>query len=444
MTRARKTIFIVEDDPWYSRLLQTHLGKNEALKVEVFATGKDLLDALHRQPDAITLDYYLPDASADELLPKLRARVPDTPVIVISEQEDLQKALQLLRQGARDYLIKAEDTRDRLWQLLRNTLFREDGRGSASREAPVKRPVLVGDSPAMMAVHELIDKAARARITVSITGPSGSGKELVAQAIHLLGDTASQPFVAVNVSAIPEGLVESELFGVEPGAFTSADARRVGKLEQAGRGTLFLDEIGDMDLASQAKLLRVLQEREFVRLGDNRVRPMECRVIVATHRDLQAMVEEGTFREDLYYRILGLPIRVPPLADRAEDILPLARYFLEEAVREGTVPGERRLSPEAEERLLQYDYPGNIRELKAIVLLAAVLCENGVIGSADLHFHGRERSLREPAQAMTLKRYNAMLIRQYLDRNDGNVVATAKQLGIGKSTLYRMLKDNAL
>ena len=337
-------IFVIEDNEWYGELLVHRLSQNPNHSVFRFTTARACLEQLGEQPDFITLDYSLPDAKGEEVLRQIRERVPGTEVIVISGQEDVRTAVNMLQQGAYDYLVKDENTLDRLWNIVskveqqarlrrENSQLRQQigARYSASQ-------AILGEHSSIQAVHTLIAKAARTTITVSVSGETGTGKELVAKAIHFQSNRAAQPFVAVNMAAIPRELVESELFGHEKGAFTGAVARRVGRLEEANGGTLFLDEIADLDLSLQAKLLRVLQEREVTRVGGSQALPFDVRLIVATHRDLLAEVQAGRFREDLYYRLLGLPVALPPLRQRGTDVLLLAEAFVQEFCSLNNIP----------------------------------------------------------------------------------------------------------
>jgi DNA-binding NtrC family response regulator len=289
-------------------------------------------------------------------------------------------------------------------------------------------------------VFALLEKAVKTNISVSITGETGTGKELVAKAIHYNSKRKDKPFVAVNITAIPRDLIESELFGHEKGAFTGALSKRVGKFEEAEGGTIFLDEIGEMDLALQAKLLRVLQEREITRLGSNQVIKLDVRVITATHKNLSEEVKQGRFREDLYYRLLGLPIELPPLRDRGNDILLIAKFFLDQFARENQL-SKLKLAPEAQEKLLTYNYPGNIRELKSIIELAAVMCENGEIQAGNITFSSASRPDSFLFQEMNMQEYMYRIIRHYLNKYDNNVLEVAERLDIGKSSLYRYLKE---
>ena len=327
-------VFVVEDDEFYSEALEYHLSLNPEITVTKFANAKGCLKNLDMNPDAITLDSSLPDMSGVDFLKKVKEYNSDIPVVVISDQEDIKAAITLLKLGAYDYILKDVDTKDRVWNIIKN-IRANDGlkREISELRRQVKKKYdfstnIIGNSPSMSKVFAMIEKAVKSNITVSITGETGTGKEVVAKSIHYNSLRAKKPFVAVNITATPSELVESELFGHEKGSFTGANARRIGKFEEAGEGTIFLDEIGEMSINMQSKLLRVLQERELTRVGGNGTVKIKCRVLSATHRDMAEEVRNGNFREDLYYRLLGLPISLPPLRERGNDTLLLAKYFI--------------------------------------------------------------------------------------------------------------------
>ncbi|MBL7923394.1 MAG: sigma-54-dependent Fis family transcriptional regulator [Bacteroidia bacterium] len=442
-------IFVVEDDLWYGELLVHHLSLNPDNHVKRFENAAEVLAALPDQADVITLDYSLPDMRGDELLRKITSMLPEVAVIVISGQEDISTALNLLRQGAYDYFVKNDETKERLWNAVNNI------RKNVALQYEVRnlreqigyqydlQHLIIGSSEQMKKVFSLITKAAGTNINVSVSGETGTGKELVAKAIHHNSSRAGKPFMAVNVASIPKDLLESELFGHEKGAFTGAIQSRPGKFEEAAGGTLFLDEIADLDFALQVKLLRVLQEREVTRLGSNRVIPIDVRIITATHKNLADEVRVGLFREDLFYRILGLPVHLPPLRERGNDILLLAKHFLDSFCSSNKLH-RKSFSVQAREKLLAYRYPGNVRELKAVVELAAVMTDHDQIDADDISF----TAARTPAdlldQDMTLEEFNHKIIRHYLDRFDNNVIEVARRLDIGKSTIYRMMKEGKI
>lgn len=442
-------VFVVEDDLWYGELLVHHLSLNPDNKVQRFESAADLMDALSERPDVITLDYTLPDMKGDVLYKKIRAVLPDAMVIMISGQEDIATALNLLREGVYDYLVKNEETKDRLWNAVnnirKNLALRDEVqalREQIDHQFDLQH-LIIGNCEPMKKVFTLIAKAASTNINVSVSGETGTGKELVAKAIHYNSQRSRKPFVAVNVASIPRDLIESELFGHEKGAFTGAVATRIGKFEEANGGTLFLDEIADLDLALQVKLLRVLQEREVSRIGSNQVISFDVRVIVATHKNLNEEVIAGRFREDLFYRLLGLPIELPPLKERGNDILLLAKHFLD-AFCSSNKLHKKNFNAAAREKLLNYRYPGNVRELKAVVELAAVMTDNDAIDAEDISFTAARTPSDLLDQDLTLEEFSQKIIRHYLGRFDNNVVDVARRLGIGKSTIYRMMKEGKL
>jgi two-component system response regulator AtoC len=440
-------IFIAEDDVWYSEILRYHLELNPEYEVKTFDSGKKIIKALHEKPNVITLDYSLPDINGKKLLSFLKKESPDTAVVIISGQEDIATAVALLKDGAYDYIVKDDDTKERVWQTILHIRENSNLKNQIDQlKIEIQKKYdfsksIKGKSPGIKKVFGLIEKAITNNITVSITGETGTGKEVIAKAIHYNAERKKEPFVAINVTAIPSELIESELFGHERGAFTGAQTRRIGKFEEAGKGTIFLDEIGEMDASMQSKLLRVLQEREVVRIGGNEVVKLKCRVVVATHRDLLEEVKKGNFRQDLYYRLLGLPIELPPLRARKEDVLILAKHFVETFAKENGVP-PKNISEKANKKLLGYSYPGNIRELKAMIELATVLADGDEIEPVNINFPSSDPLADLILEEKSLKEYNHVIIKHFLNKYNNNVVQAAKALDIGKSTIYRMLKEN--
>jgi len=440
------TIFVVEDNDWYNRLLVHTLSLNPDHVVKSFSNGKEFLDSLHEAPDIVTLDYRLPDITGLELLKRIRQENSDLQVILISEQEDINTVVNLLQHGAYDYITKSNDIRDRLLntvQNIRNGIGLKREISSLRREIQKKysfRQSILGESPAIKSIYELIEKALGTNITVTISGETGTGKELVAKAIHYNSKRRDKSFVAANVAAIPAELIESELFGHEKGSFTGAAFRRIGRFEEADGGTLFLDEIGEMNPAFQVKLLRVLQEKEFVRIGSNNPVKTDCRIIVATNKNLKEEVKKGKFREDLYYRLLGLPIELPPLRERGNDILILARHFIGQFCAENEMP-LKKLSAPAQKKLLQYSFPGNIRELKSVIELALTLSARDEIEPADLVLDAGDPLSVAVHENLTLRECEMRIIKAALKKNNDDIKLTATQLDIGVSTIYRLLKE---
>jgi two-component system, NtrC family, response regulator AtoC len=441
-------IFIVEDDLFYSKLIRHKLSMDPEFEVQIFNDGKSLLE-YHEEPEVITLDYSLPDYSGLEILPKITARFPNSQVIILSAQENVSTAIEMLKKGAYDYIVKDEEAMNKLWHIVHKSIEHQELKnevrvlteGISSKYA--FRDYIKGNSETMQRVFELLEKTVYTSINVVITGETGTGKEVVAKAIHYNSNRSKHPFVALNVSAIPKELIESEMFGYEKGAFTGADKSKPGKFEEAHKGTIFLDEIGELDITVQAKLLRVLQEREVTRLGSNKSILFDTRILVATHRNLLEEVKAGRFREDLFYRLLGISIDLPPLREREGDILILANLFIKEFCKSNQI-SKKELSKEAIRKLNAYHFPGNVRELKAIVEIAAVMCNGDIISGENIVFHQSHSFENLLNNELTLEQYNAKIIQRFLEQYNWNVVKVAEKLDIGKSTIYRMIKEGEI
>jgi len=442
-------ICIVEDDKWYAELLKYNLELNPDNLVNCYDNGVQFLKDCKSSPDLICLDYNMPDIDGLELFKRTKEKFKNSEIIIISGQNDVSTAIDLLKKGAYDYLVKDNDTNERLWNAILK--IREKGNLQAEVtklrkevESKYDYSSFVGESSQIKKTFSLIEKAAKTNITVSISGETGTGKEVVAKSIHYNSKEKNKPFVAVNVAAIPNELIESELFGHEKGAFTGASNKRIGKFEEANGGTIFLDEIGEMDLNIQAKLLRVLQEKEIVRVGGNAKIPLKSRVIIATHKNLMEEVSNGNFRQDLYYRLLGIPIEIPALRKREGDITLLANFFLYTFCKENSMT-IKTLSKAAVVKLNTYQFPGNVRELKALIELAVVMSEGDEIQEEDISLKVNGDSLSNlMTQELSLKEYIAKIVQHVLDNNNKNVIQSAKILSIGKSTIYRMIQTKEI
>ena len=382
-------VLIVDDEKNIRESLRKYLGleKIDSLGAE---SGEDALEALCRESfDALVLDLKLPGMSGQQLLEKMQQRGISTPVIMISAHGDIPDAVQALKSGAKDYLVKPFDPAElsiRLRSLVENKR-RENTLEAEARTSIHKKSfgatLLRGNSPAISEISRQIDKIAGSAVTVLITGDSGTGKEIVAREIHARSPRREEPFVAVNIGGIHEGLMESELFGHEKGSFTGASNRKQGLFELAGQGCIFLDEIGEMPMSLQIKLLRVLQDKKIRRLGGTSDIPINARIISATNQDLETQIKSGKFREDLYYRLNVFRMYLPPLRERRQDIPVLAEYFLEKHSGR-TKPS---LTPEALSKLENYPFPGNVRELENIIERSLIYCENSVIRDSDIDLH---------------------------------------------------------
>jgi two-component system response regulator AtoC len=442
-------IFVVDDDPWYSQILEYHLSLNPDYEVTCFASGKECLKNLHLNPQLITVDYSMDDMTGDELLEKIRNWNTQIPVVVISGQEEISVALELLKKGAYDYLIKDDNTKDLLWNSViraREIQALRDEVNHLQEQLGEKftfEKTIIGQSAAIKKTFKMMEKACKSNINVSVTGETGTGKEVVAKAIHFNSDRSKKPFIAVNMAAIPAELIESELFGHEKGAFTGAIARKKGKFEEAQGGTVFLDEIAELDLNLQSKILRVIQEREITRVGGSELVKLNVRVIVATHKDLQKEVQDKNFREDLFYRVMGLPIELPPLRERGNDVLILANHFISAYAKENKQP-KAKMTKEAKEKLLKYNFPGNVRELKAMIDLAAVLCDENTITDNDINYTYIKSGQVFLAEEKSLREYTCDIVKYFLTKYNNDVVNVSKRLNVGKSTLYKMISDKEI
>jgi DNA-binding NtrC family response regulator len=440
-------IFVVEDNEWYRKLLVHTISLNPDYEVKAFETGKELLNAMDECPDVVTVDYRLPDMLGSELMQKIRNIHPETAILAISEQEDIETAVDLLKLGAYDYIVKSNDIRNRLLNTLQHVqkqaklIQRIETLEKEVQDKYNFDQTIIGQSQPVKKLFDLLRKAVTTNITVSITGETGTGKEVVAKAIHYNSPNRDLPFVAVNVAAIPKELFESELFGHEKGSFTGANNMRKGKFEEADGGTLFLDEIAELDPVFQAKMLRALQEREITRIGSNVPIPFNCRIIVATHKNLQEEVRNGNFREDLYYRLYGLPIELPPLRERDKDIVLLATTFIKRFCAENKIE-EKKLSTGAQQKLLGYQWPGNIRELKSVAELSVVLASTNQIEPEDIMLSTNNVLPDVLGEELTLREYNRRIVQLYLSRYDNNTKLVAEKLDIGQTTIYRMLKED--
>ncbi|MBS0416383.1 MAG: nitrogen regulation protein NR(I) [Proteobacteria bacterium] len=454
-------IWLVDDDASIRWVLEKAL-RNGGMAPRAFEAAEPALDALRREsPDVLITDIRMPGQSGLELLKKIRDARPALPVIVMTAHSDLGSAVSAYEGGAFEYLPKPFDI-DQAVALVKRAANAHPQAGVDSTGTP-RIPELLGRAPAMQQVFRAIGRLARSSVTVLITGESGTGKELVARALHDHSPRAGKPFIALNTAAIPADLLESELFGHEKGAFTGADSQRRGRFEQSDGGTLFLDEIGDMSTPLQTRLLRVLAEGEFYRVGGQTPIRTDVRVIAATHQNLQERVQQGSFREDLYHRLNVIRIELPPLRARSEDIPTLLSHYMNVAAHElGVEP--KVLAPEAEAKLSAYGWPGNVRELVNLCRRMSVLAPGSEVGPEDLppevgasvatssadadwakalsswadrHAMSGKKPMLDEAQP----EFERVLIRSALKRTQGHRQEAARLIGWGRNTLTRKLKE---
>jgi DNA-binding NtrC family response regulator len=447
---VKARVLVVDDEERMASVIAMALGR-AGYECETCTSGEAALAAVDaRGADVVVTDWRMPGMDGIELLRRLHAKRPGLPVILITAHGSVPSAVAAMREGAFDYITKPFDNDElralvgRALDLTRlereNRYLRQE---VASRYAP---DAMVAESARSRELLELVRRIAASKATVLIQGESGTGKELVARLLHYWSDRVGQPFVAVNCKAFAEGVLESELFGHEKGAFTGAATARAGCFERAQGGTLFLDEIGEVSLDFQAKLLRVLQEGEVLRVGGTQPRRIDVRVVAATNRVLREEVQAGRFRDDLFFRLNVIPMQLAPLRERREDVLPLAAHFL---ARHAAGGGRRLvLSPEAERAIAEHPWPGNVRELENVVERAVVLARGETIQPEDLLLEqtlGVVASARAPVETEgtlqeSLDRAAAARIRAALDAAHGQRAEAAKALGIERTTLYRMMK----
>ncbi len=463
------SVWIVDDDQSIRWVLERALVQ-AGIDQESFADAETMLQRIEReQPDVVISDIRMPGIDGLELLQRIRENHPGLPVIITTAHSDLDSAVAAYQQGAFEYLPKPFDI-DEVVAVTERALahVREQSRGRGikkSNEATAPTPEIIGEAPAMQEVFRAIGRLAHSNITVLINGESGTGKELVARALHRHSPRASAPFIALNMAAIPRDLMESELFGHEKGAFTGANSRREGRFEQANGGTLFLDEIGDMPAETQTRLLRVLADGEFYRVGGHTSQKTDVRIIAATHQDLEGLVRRGDFREDLFHRLNVIRIHIPKLAERREDIPRLMSFFFEKAARE--LGGDKKvLLPETEQFLVSLDWPGNVRQLENTCRWLTVMASGREIHLSDLppelgrvheeqlsdqdmewqellcHWarqelvSGKQHILREAVPA-----FERALIDVALAHTRGRKRDAAELLGWGRNTLTRKMKE---
>lgn len=469
------TVLVAEDDQAIRTVVSRALAR-QGYTVQATSVASALWRWIAEgKGDVVVCDVWLPDENALDLLPRIKALRPDLPVVLMSAQSTILTAVRATERGAFDYLPKPFDIAQ-LVSTVQRALARRRSRPLEGALAPQSENLpIVGRSPAMQEIYRMVARLAGTDLTVLIHGESGTGKELVARALHDFGKRRGGPFVAVNMAAIPRELIESELFGHEKGAFTGAIARRAGRFEQAEGGTLFLDEIGDMPLEAQTRLLRVLQQGEFVPVGGKEPLRTNVRIVAASHRDLAQLVRQGLFREDLFYRLNVVPLRLPPLRERIEDIPALAQHFLAKAQAEG-LPA-KILSPGAVARLKAHDWPGNVRELENLIRRIAVLYVEETIEEEVIE---RELARTRPTAAeptaplqdrpvdlasavesfldrfylaydaaappamvyeRVLREVERPLIERTLRLTRGNQLEAARVLGINRNTLRKKIRD---
>lgn len=444
------SILIIEDDPIMG-LGMEHLLRSQGYEVSLATDGRLGIDMIKKMmPEIVITDIKLPMVDGFQILSYIKDNNLKCGVIIITAYAEIKDAVKAIRMGAFDYIAKPFSNDELLIALERyinfSTLQTEITKLKDSLREKVEFESIIGVSAAMKNIFDYISSVADTDMPILIRGESGTGKELVANAIHNLSGRRDKLFVKINCAAIPEGLFESEIFGHEKGSFTGADKRRIGKFEYADRGTIFFDEIGDIPLHLQPKMLRVLEEGAITRLGDNKPIKVDVRCIFATKKDLKEAVASGQFRDDLYYRINVMPITIPPLRERVEDIPPLVEHYLRKFSRKFNKDCVT-ISPQAFDALISYNYPGNVRELKHAIERAVVICKDGVIGLKELPEEivnfGKEWQCIEEEMSLeqSLRCFEKQKILSALRQTGGKKIEAAKLLGITRKVLWKKLKE---
>ncbi len=443
-------IFLIDDDPSIRELMSSYLRMWNYSVVEISSGSEVSVSRVRNEkPAVVLLDMILPDRTGIDILKELHSEFNDLPIIMITSYGSIETAVEAMKFGAYDFLTKPVDI-TRLEILIKNAadasrMARKLSEYETSHEKRSRYGDIIGASDAMQKVYELIDLLGESDAPVVITGETGTGKELVASAIHSKSSRKDKLFVPVNCGALPEGIIESELFGHVKGAFTGAIRDKKGRFELADGGTIFLDEIGELPTAIQVKLLRVLQEGTFNHVGGESTVKVDVRLICATNRNLRKMISEGKFREDLFYRICVAPIELPPLRDRRNDIPILADYFLKKSLEKSNKP-DASFSPDTLDILLDYDWPGNIRQLQNTIEFCLVKCKGAVIKPCCLPPEFDEEIINESKLHSAGRRpiLEMQSVLNALKETGGNKVRASKLLGVGRATLYRFISDNNL
>jgi DNA-binding NtrC family response regulator len=447
MQTSGTRVLIVDDDPASRRLLEVRLRPLEC-DVATAGNGEQALTAIRKDPpDLVLLDLEMPRMGGMEVLRALRKEAIDVPIIVITAHGSIATAVEAMKEGAHDFITKPIDAKH-FDIVVRKALEREGlkrGLDLLSEETGSRYQLILGTSQKMKEAVETARKAASSKATVLLLGESGTGKEVFARAIHNWSERKNHPFVAINCVGLSKELLESELFGHEKGAFSGADQQKKGKIELANGGTVFLDEIGDVSQELQTKLLRFLQEREFDRVGGVRPIKVDVRIIAATNRDLEGAIKNGRFREDLYHRLNVVPITLPPLRERAEDIPILAQYFMDRYAQEAK-KHHTEIASDAVQRLCSYDWPGNVRELGNVIERAVVLGNGPLLAIKDLPSRivataARPSSPDVRSYREDMEYYRRELVLAALERSHGNRAAAARALGLHEKYLFKLLRS---
>lgn len=442
-------VFLANEDKASTTRIQDVLKQFESVNFITYKNGKSCMEDFHKNPQLVIFSIAMSDLTGSVFLKKIKKYDPDITMVFITPEGKTDQISQLLNLGAYSFINRDKDSEDRIWDVINNALLEVYQKSELMRlrtELGKKYKytnILRGKSQWMQELYATIDKAAKSSIPVSLFGEPGTGKKLIAKTIHYHSGYGNNPFVEVNLAAIPEELVEVELFGSEKTPIHSEKEIRQGKFEEAQRGTLYIKEIDKLTPMMQEKFANVLRDKFFCRIGSENPMKFNSRIIISSAVNLLDYVNKGKFKEDLYYKLLGLPVRIIPLRDRENDVIYLSRYFLNQFCRENELE-KINIAPEAMEKLLNYPYPGNIRELKAIIDLAAVMAIDGVVLPEHINFYSTNPMANLLLKENTLYEYTRQIIRNFMQKYNDDIMVVAKKLDVGKSTIYRMRKNGEI
>jgi len=415
--------------------------------IEIFTNGLDALNNLYKNPDIITLDYTLPDIAGEEVLEGILKVNPETPVVVVSGQEDIKTAVSLLKEGAYDYIVKDSEAMERIAKLIVNikeklSLTREVARLKNQILVKYKFDNLIGKSNVMQKVYHTIEKAIKTNINVSLHGEVGTGKEMIAKTIHYNSTRRAEPFISVDLRAIKPEMLDKELFGIDS-SINNQKTAKVGLLERANKGTFYLEGFEDIDEQLQFYMQKILQNKEIIRVGGVESVSIDIRVIISYNGSLSDLVSKGKIKEQQYFRTMGVPIEIPSLRERGSDIVLLAKSFVDNFVESNGLDPVT-INSEAQDKLINYPYTGNVQELKAVIELATVMSSGNIICEEDISFNSSNNLSDFLFEEKTLKDYTRGIIKHFLGKYENNVLVVADKLDVGKSTIYRMIKNREI
>lgn len=442
-------VFIASEDKKITSRIKEALNRFESINFISFNKGEKCINELYKNPQIVVFSSTLPDKTATVMIKNIKKYDPDIAMVAVTPDENTDNISSLINLGAYTYINKDIDSNERIWDVLNKTLSMVRDKADLRRlrfEIGKKykySSVLKGKSIWMQELFSVIDKAAKSSIPISLFGEPGTGKKLIAKTIHYNSAFSANPFVEIDLAVIPDNLIEIELLGTERTLITREKEIRTGKFEEAQKGTLYIKGIDKLSLMMQEKFSKILIDKYFFRLGSENPMKFNSRLIISTEESLLESVNKGTFKEDLYYRLIGLPLRVAPLRERNSDVITLARHFLNQFCKENELQ-KLTFSIDAQDKLANYPYPGNVRELKAVVELATIMCDNSVVKAEHINFFSTNLMANLLLKENTMYNYTRQIIKNFMQKYDNDIVLVSKKLDIGKSTIYRLKKNGEI